>query len=77
MWSAVILLNDPGPILIAVLLVSFLGFLSWGGWHYFKQHNHSAHPGWSDTILFGLLLFAAFVLGIVLTYFAFYAIPGG
>jgi len=66
---------DPGPKLIALSMITFLGFLSWGFWRYRKYQKKNAHFEWSDAILIGFLLFMSFTLGIVLTYFSFYAVP--
>jgi len=70
-----ILFTDPGPKLIALLLIILLGFLVWGFWRYRKYQQNDVHFEWNDAVLIGFLLFAAFTLGIVLTYFSFYAIP--
>jgi len=67
--------SAPGPKLLAILLMTFLGFLSWGFWRYRKYQKKSALFEGNDAILIGFLLFASFALGIVLTYFSFYAVP--
>ena len=66
---------DPGPKLIALLLTILLGFLGWGFWRFLKFQKNSIRFVWNDAILIGFLLFASFTLGIVLTYFSFYAVP--
>ena len=65
----------PGSKLLALLLMTFLGFLSWGYWRYQKYQKNSARLEWNDAVLISFLLFASFTLGIVLTYFSFYAVP--
>ena len=70
-----ILFTDPGPKLIALLLTVLLGFLGWGFWRYRKYQKSSAHSEWNDAVLIGMLMFASFTLGVVLTYFSFYAVP--
>jgi len=70
-----VLFTDPGPKLLALLLITFLGFLSWGFWRYQKYQKKSVRFEWNDAVLIGFLLFASFTLGIVLTYFSFYAVP--
>ena len=70
-----IIFTDPGPKLIALLLIILLGFLVWGFWRYRKHQKNSARFEWNDAVLIGFLLFASFTLGIVLTYFSFLAVP--
>ena len=67
--------TDPGPKLIVLLLTTLIGFLGWGFWRYRKFQKSTALYEWSDAVLIGFLLFATFTLGIVLTYFSFYAVP--
>lgn len=71
------MINHPGPLLMAFLSVSFLGFMYWTYRQYQKMRRNEHKTEWNDSITIALLVFAAFVLGIFLTYFAFYALPGG
>jgi hypothetical protein len=67
--------SDPGPMLIALLVVFLLGLLSWGFWRYRIALKTRARFEWNDDVLLGFLLFVSFTLGIVLTYFSFLAVP--
>ena len=70
-----ILFTEPGSKLIALVLTVLLGFLGWGFRRIRKYQKNNAPVEWNDAILIGFLLFTSFTLGIVLTYFSFYAVP--
>jgi len=70
-----IIFTDPAPKLIAMLLIILLGLQGWSFWRFRKYQKNNALFEWNDAILIGFLLFASFTLGIVLTYFSFYAVP--
>ena len=63
----------PSAHLIPLILISSLigllsGLIGWGVWRARRQELHHVRSGSRDEILLGLLILAAFAMGVFLTY---------
>jgi hypothetical protein len=56
------------PWLLTILVGLALGLAVWGFMHSRSQRVGAALQGHSDTLLLGLLVFAAFAMGMFVTY---------
>ena len=55
-------------ILISSLIGLLLGLIAWGGWRARRRGLNHVPSGSHDEILLGLLILAAFAMGVFLTY---------
>lgn len=58
-------------ILISSLIGLLLGLIAWGGWRARRRELNHIQTGSHDEILLGLLILAAFAMGVFLTYALF------
>ena len=56
------------PLLLSILVGLLLGLLVWGFWRTWRREVGGALLETRDDLLLGLLMLAAFALGIFLTY---------
>ncbi len=57
------------PLLISILIVALLGLASWSIWKYQSDLADDALMDSYDQVLMGLLILAAFALGVFSTFF--------
>ncbi len=57
------------PLLISILIVALLGLMSWSIWKYQSDPADDAPMDSYDQMLMGLLILAAFALGVFSTFF--------